>query len=203
MKFLVVSSDVIYPVGAMTDYESNFYLPFKGVGKPIYAIPGNHDWFSALDGFAANSWSRCPPWAAMNAREALTALVTPPDRGGVESAVAEAARLRKEYGVRTAEQRAPFFEIHGREFSLIAADTGILRRRPRPGRLARGRPGAGAGALHHGDPGPSLVRRRRLSGHGRRVHRQIADETLRRHRVPPLNQCGVFAGIVMTSPFVR
>ena len=29
---------------------------------------------------------------------------------------------------RTAEQRAPFFEIHGREFSLIAADTGILRR---------------------------------------------------------------------------
>src|SRR5262249_55657014 len=59
-----------------------------------------------------------------DAREALTALVTPPDRKGVESAVAEAARLRAEYGVHTAEQRAPFFEIHGRGFSLIAADTG-------------------------------------------------------------------------------
>ena len=66
--------------------------------------------------------------AAMNAREKLTELVTPPDRQGVVSAINEAARLRKEYGIRTAEQRAPFFEIHGREFSLIAADTGILRR---------------------------------------------------------------------------
>ena len=30
VKFLVVSSDVIYPAGAMTEYERNFYLPFKG-----------------------------------------------------------------------------------------------------------------------------------------------------------------------------
>ena len=58
----------------------------------------------------------------------MTALITPPDRPGVASVLTEAARLRKEYGVRTAEQRAPFFEIHGREFSLIAVDTGILRR---------------------------------------------------------------------------
>jgi uncharacterized membrane protein HdeD (DUF308 family) len=128
VRFLVISSDVIYPDGAMRDYEFNFYLPFKGFEKPIYAIPGNHDWFSALDGFAANLMEPGAAQAAMDAREALTALVTPPDRKGVESAVAEAARLRKEYGVRTAEQRAPFFEIHGRGFTLIAADTGILRR---------------------------------------------------------------------------
>jgi hypothetical protein len=47
VKFLVVSSDVIYPAGSMSDYESNFYLPFQGFAKPIYAIPGNHDWFDA------------------------------------------------------------------------------------------------------------------------------------------------------------
>src|SRR6185436_8492938 len=128
VRFLVISSDVIYPDGAARDYEFNFYLPFKGFEKPIYAIPGNHDWYSALDGFAANLMEPAAARAAMDAREALTALVTPPDRVGVESAVAEAARLRKEYGVRTAEQRAPFFEVHGRAFSLIAADTGILRR---------------------------------------------------------------------------
>ncbi|MGB7948204.1 MAG: DUF308 domain-containing protein, partial [Candidatus Binatia bacterium] len=128
VKFLVVSSDVIYPGGAMRDYEFNFYLPFKGFEKPIYAIPGNHDWFSALDGFAANLMEPVAAEAAMNAREQLTALITPPNRSGVVSALTEAARLRKEYGVRTAEQRAPFFEIHGREFSLIAVDTGILRR---------------------------------------------------------------------------
>ncbi len=128
VRFLVISSDVIYPDGAARDYEFKFYLPFKGFEKSIYAIPGNHDWYSALDGFAANLMEPVAARAAMDAREALTALVTPPDRAGVESAVAEAARLRKEYGVRTAEQRAPFFEVHGRGFSLIAADTGILRR---------------------------------------------------------------------------
>ena len=128
VKFLVVSSDVIYPGGAMRDYEFNFYLPFKGFEKPIYAIPGNHDWFSALDGFAANLMEPVAAQAAMNAREQLTAVITPPDRPGVASAISEAARLRKEYSVRTGEQRAPFFEIHGQEFSLIAVDTGILRR---------------------------------------------------------------------------
>ena len=40
VKFLVIASDVIYPSGEMKDYEPNFYLPFKGVEKPIYAIPG-------------------------------------------------------------------------------------------------------------------------------------------------------------------
>ena len=54
VKFLVISSDVIYPSGAMSDYESKFYLPFKGFSKPIYAIPGNHDWYDALEAFAAN-----------------------------------------------------------------------------------------------------------------------------------------------------
>ncbi|HSE88250.1 MAG TPA: DUF308 domain-containing protein [Candidatus Binatia bacterium] len=128
VKFLVVSSDVIYPGGATRDYEFNFYLPFKGFEKPIYAIPGNHDWFSALDGFAANLMEPMAAEAAMSAREQLTALITPPNRSGVATALTEAARLRKEYGLHTAEQRAPFFEIHGREFSLIAVDTGILRR---------------------------------------------------------------------------
>jgi uncharacterized membrane protein HdeD (DUF308 family) len=128
IRFLVVASDVTYPNGAAREYEFNFYLPFKGFEKPIYAIPGNHDWFSALDGFAANLMEPAAARAAMSAREQLTALVTPPDRTGIEAAVAEAARLRREYGVRTAEQRAPFFELHGRAFSLIAADTGVRRR---------------------------------------------------------------------------
>src|SRR5205823_7264344 len=38
VKFLVISSDVIYPAGSMHDYESNFYLPFQDFAKPIYAI---------------------------------------------------------------------------------------------------------------------------------------------------------------------
>ena len=69
MKFVVIASDVVYPAGAMKDYEANFYLPFKGVDKPIYAIPGNHDWFNALDGFAANLMdpATCPRRASRRA----------------------------------------------------------------------------------------------------------------------------------------
>ena len=40
--------------GKMKDYERNFYLPFKGFEKPLYALPGNHDWFDANEGFNAN-----------------------------------------------------------------------------------------------------------------------------------------------------
>jgi hypothetical protein len=30
VKFLVIASDIVYPAGAMSDYEFNFYLPLKG-----------------------------------------------------------------------------------------------------------------------------------------------------------------------------
>ena len=35
--------------------RSKFWLPFKGVTKPVFAIPGNHDWYDALEGFNATS----------------------------------------------------------------------------------------------------------------------------------------------------
>ena len=120
--------------------------------------------------------------AAMDAREALTALVTPPDRAGVANAVAEAARLRKEYGVRTAEQRAPFFEVHGLGFSLIAADTGILRASTRRRPPGSGRPRASAWPLHDGHPGHPFFVGGAYQGDDDdfgAIHR-----VLRRHRVP-------------------
>ena len=53
VRFVVVSSDVVYPSGSMIDYEAKFWLPFKGITRPVYAIPGNHDWYDALEAFAA------------------------------------------------------------------------------------------------------------------------------------------------------
>ena len=52
----------------MADYEFNFYFPFKGLEKPIYAIPGNHDWFDALEGFNANFLEPRAASAALEAR---------------------------------------------------------------------------------------------------------------------------------------
>src|SRR5262249_17919386 len=128
VKFLVVSSDVIYPSGEMKDYETKFYLPFKGFDKPIYAIPGNHDWFSALDGFSANFLEPDAARVAMRARVSSDLRLTSTTSGRIERMIDRAHQLQSLYGVRPGWQHGPFFEIHGKRFSLVAVDTGILKR---------------------------------------------------------------------------
>jgi hypothetical protein len=49
--FSVICSDVIYPAGEAADYSAKFYAPYKSLPGPIYAIPGNHDWYDRLVGF--------------------------------------------------------------------------------------------------------------------------------------------------------
>jgi hypothetical protein len=50
--FAYVLSDVIYPAGDSTDYPTKFYGPYQRFDRPIYAIPGNHDWDDgSLTGF--------------------------------------------------------------------------------------------------------------------------------------------------------
>ena len=127
VKFLVVSSDVIYPAGSMEDYEANFYLPLQGFAKPVYAIPGNHDWFDALEGFNANLLEPRAARAAMEARVASDLGLTSTNTRRIDKLMTEAQRLRRLYGVDTAAQRAPFFELQTADFALLAIDTGILR----------------------------------------------------------------------------
>jgi uncharacterized membrane protein HdeD (DUF308 family) len=127
VKFLVVSSDVIYPAGAMKDYEPKFYLPFKGFTKPVYAIPGNHDWYDTLEGFTANFLEPEAARVALRARRRADHGLTTTTERRIEDVIEEAARLRAEYGVRTGWQRAPFFEVQTDGFALVAVDTGILR----------------------------------------------------------------------------
>jgi uncharacterized membrane protein HdeD (DUF308 family) len=128
VRFLVISSDVIYPEGAMQDYEPKFYLPFKGFTKPIYAIPGNHDWYDALEAFAANFLKADAARASMHARRNMDGWWTATTPRHIEAKIQEAARLRREYGVSTGWQRGPFFEVQTERFALIAVDTGVLRR---------------------------------------------------------------------------
>ena len=127
VKFLVVSSDVIYPAGSMHDYEANFYLPFQGFAKPIYAIPGNHDWYDALEGFNANFLEPKAARAAIEARVEADLGLTSTNKRRIDKLMAEAARLRRQYGVHVGTQRAPFFELQSKDFALLAIDTGVLR----------------------------------------------------------------------------
>ncbi len=127
VKFMVISSDVIYPDGAMRDYEAHFYLPYMGFTKPVYAIPGNHDWYDALEGFAANFLEEDAARTCMISRLNTDYRLSTTTEGRIEGYIQEAARLRKEFGVRTGLQRGPVFEVQTDRFALIAADTGVLK----------------------------------------------------------------------------
>ena len=144
VKFIVISSDVIYPTGAMKDYEAKFWLPFKGTHKPVYAIPGNHDWYDALEGFAATFLEPDAARTAMRARVAADNRITTTTDARIEELIDQAAFYRKQYGVPTGFQRAPFFDVQTSDFALIAVDTGVARtRRPGAVAMARGRPRGG------------------------------------------------------------
>ena len=127
VRFVVISSDVVYPTGAMKDYEAKFWLPFKGITRPVYAIPGNHDWYDALEGFAATFLQADAARASIRARAEADLRVTSTTDERIEDLIGQAERLRQMYGVPTGFQRAPFFEVQTDEFALLAIDTGILR----------------------------------------------------------------------------
>jgi 3',5'-cyclic AMP phosphodiesterase CpdA/uncharacterized membrane protein HdeD (DUF308 family) len=128
VRFVVVSSDVIYPIGAMKDYEAKFWLPFKGTDKPVYAIPGNHDWYDAIEGFAATFFTEAAARRTMHARIEVDNRITGTTDRHIDELIAEAARLRRLYGVPTGFQRASFFQLQTRDFALVAVDTGVIRR---------------------------------------------------------------------------
>jgi uncharacterized membrane protein HdeD (DUF308 family) len=128
VKFLAISSDVVYPNGSMIDYEDRFWLPFKGVTKPVFAIPGNHDWYDALEAFLATFLQPDAARAAMRARADADLRLTSTSERRIDGLISEAARLRGEYGVPTGFQRGPFFEFQTDGFALVAVDTGIVKR---------------------------------------------------------------------------
>ena len=127
VRFVVLSSDVVYPTGAMKDYESRFWLPFKGVTKPVYAIPGNHDWYDALEGFAATFLGPGAARAAIRARIDVDGGVSSTTDGRIEEFIGGADFLRRQYRVQTGAQQGSFFQVQTPDFALLAVDTGVLR----------------------------------------------------------------------------
>lgn len=44
--FMIVNGDVAYPSGKNADYLEGFFRPYRGLGIPVWAVPGNHDYYS-------------------------------------------------------------------------------------------------------------------------------------------------------------
>ena len=147
LDFAILSSDIIYPAGELMDYERALYRIYgktapsahpaesQSRSVPIYAHPGNHDWYDDLRGFLLNltflsdkefsddtlklRW----PWANYT-------------KFGRSRRKNEIQTLRKNFqlenlggtpGTRTSYQQLPFFEMTFPEelpLVVIAVDTG-------------------------------------------------------------------------------
>ncbi len=128
-SFLVVISDVIYPIGNVNEYVDKFFRPYRDYPAPIYAIPGNHDWYDGLGGFmrhfcaAAPLDGARPPGRGLKARLRDAAWRRPSrlERG----TMAESAALRGA----TAQQAvlpAPYWTIETQPVRFVGIDTGII-----------------------------------------------------------------------------
>lgn len=128
VKFVIISSDVIYPTGSMKDFEARFWLPFMGTTKPVYAIPGNHDWYDALEGFNATFLEPRSARAALKARIEVDKRITTTTNSHIDELIEEATRLGREYKVPVQKQKAPYFQFQTEQFALFAIDTGVVKR---------------------------------------------------------------------------
>ncbi len=127
VKFVVISSDVVYPNGSLRDYEKKFWMPFKGVKKPVYAIPGNHDWYDALDGFMSTFFEAETARKAMRARAEADLNLTSTTAAVIDDAIRTTDRWREEYRVPAGYQKVPFFQVSTDNFVLITLETGVER----------------------------------------------------------------------------
>ncbi len=125
--FMVICSDVIYPAGDTEDYEAKFYEPYEDYQHPIYALPGNHDWYDGLNGFmyhlcgaetpipaaaedGDSSWKgRLRRWLW---RKPRTAPGNVPQRKRTEEH-------------RRSNQRSPYFAIELGPLLIVGIDTGM------------------------------------------------------------------------------
>jgi hypothetical protein len=126
--FLFVCSDVIYPAGGVDDYLRKFFGPYVAFPAPIYAIPGNHDWYDDATGFMY--WfcgqSTAPPRGSSRpfSRAWIRDLLwrrAPRPGADVDAEVAALGRPPGE----TVGQPAPYFAIDVGELRLVGIDTGI------------------------------------------------------------------------------
>jgi hypothetical protein len=127
--FAVVCSDVIYPTGDRADYGRKFHHPYRDISLPIYAVPGNHDWYDGLhgfmhyfcgiddDGYLPEFGKGVLGWlAGMLWRGAV-----PPDpHPAVDPCVPEGDRPRPD-----PLQPAPYFAIDAGPVRFVGIDTGI------------------------------------------------------------------------------
>jgi hypothetical protein len=129
--FTIVASDVTYPAGDMGGYDTKFFRPYRDLDQPIYAIPGNHDWYDGLHGFMSHICGIDQPQAPLEvgpgirgkiARRLWRRTMRPDD--------AALATMRRSRGRATQApdppQPGPYWAIDAGPLRIVGIDTGIF-----------------------------------------------------------------------------
>ncbi|HZG90018.1 MAG TPA: hypothetical protein VEZ42_07365, partial [Pseudonocardia sp.] len=127
----VLCSDVIYPAGGITEYADRFYRAYADYPGPIYALPGNHDWYDGLTGFmttfcdappdaGAPSFTVSGPWW----KRLLRAVLWRRAPLGTAEDLAD-MRWYRDAEPQQAGQPGPYCAIDAGPVRLVLIDTGI------------------------------------------------------------------------------
>ncbi len=123
--FMVIASDVVYPAGDANDYPRKLYLPYRDYRKPIYAVPGNHDWDDGgLFGFMFHLCGRDDePVGVLGTVPRVIRPFwrkpAPPDEA------ARAARGERRRQVPQPSQPGPYFALDAGPILILGLDVGI------------------------------------------------------------------------------
>jgi hypothetical protein len=128
--FAILCSDVIYPTGVGDDYDRKFFQPYQAYSAPIYAVPGNHDWYDGLGGFMRifcdapllpkDTAAKPRLFSRARLREALWS----PTRLINEEALTTARTRRGQTG-QQGTQPGPYWVLDTGPLRIIGIDTGI------------------------------------------------------------------------------
>ncbi|MFG2005454.1 metallophosphoesterase family protein [Spirillospora sp. NPDC048911] len=126
--FMIIASDVVYPTGEAAEYETKFFRPYQGFPGPIYAVPGNHDWYDGLRGFLrvfCDLDMACHPEPWTGTLRLLPRFLWR-ESGPVDEATLAAARARYRGapGQRSV-QPGPYWAIDTPSLRIVGIDTGI------------------------------------------------------------------------------
>ena len=137
--FMVICSDVIYPSGDAENYEEKFYRPYENYPSPIYALPGNHDWYDGLNGFMYHLCDAEVPTMQGRSPEPVTsgtdskrALLREPLRrqlwrkpSGIDPTVPTRKQVWRSAPDQRSSQRSPYFAIETGPLLIVGIDTGM------------------------------------------------------------------------------
>lgn len=128
-RFAVISSDVLYPVGSVNEYGPKFFQPYRDYQAPIYAVPGNHDWYEGLTGFMRVFCDAPQPPPAPRPRTLSAGwwralLWRSPDTP--DEARLDQARTLRSAPSQQAAQPGPYWAIDTGPLRVIGIDTGLL-----------------------------------------------------------------------------